>query len=141
MRSARLAGAGKAMYGGLKRKNLFAAGTKVSHSGRPICFSIPNTTKIPSHLGDRGMYFHECVVERGYERISGGLRVLELTTESREAALGYGTRLTSANPMTSSRPKGGSTTPRARRNGATGGAARYGGGMIRRISRRRKIRY
>jgi hypothetical protein len=75
------------------------------------------------------MYLHECVVAKGYGRISGGgTRVLELAAESRGMALGYGARSTSTSLLTSSRPKGGITTPKTRVV-ATGGAARYGGGF------------
>jgi hypothetical protein len=73
--------------------------------------------------------------------INGGLRVLELAAETREVALGYGACTTSTSMRTSSRPKVGGTTRAARRTVATGGVARYGGGVIRRISRRRKTRY
>jgi hypothetical protein len=57
------------------------------------------------------MHLQKCVVARGYGHISGGLRVLEMEAESREAALGYGALSTSTNMLTSSRPKGGSMTP------------------------------
>jgi hypothetical protein len=79
-------------------------------------------------------------VARGYGRISGGTRVWELAAESHEAPLRYGARSTSTCLMTLSRTKGGSTTLGARRIIATGGATRYGGGLIRMI-RRRTTRY
>jgi hypothetical protein len=114
------------MYmGGLnKKKILYGTGAKISRKARPIFHSIPNTTKIPSYLGGWGMYLQECVVARGYGRISGGTRALELAAESREASLGYGARSTSTSLLTLSRPKEDSTTPLARRAVAMGGAAR-----------------
>jgi hypothetical protein len=42
----------------------------------------------------------------GNGRVSGGLRMLELAVESREAALGKGARYTSTGMLTSSSPKG-----------------------------------
>jgi hypothetical protein len=67
--------------------------------------------------------------------------VLQLAAESLEATHGYGACSTSTDMLTSSRPKGGSTTATPRRIVATGGAARFGGKVFLRTSRRRKTRY
>jgi hypothetical protein len=44
------------------------------------------------------MYLHECVVARGYGRISGRTRVLKQVAESREATLGYLDHLVDVEP-------------------------------------------
>jgi hypothetical protein len=102
-------------------------------------FSRMDATKIPSRLG---ACIFKSVWWRGwYGLIGGGTRVFELAAESREAALGYGARSTSTSLLTSSRPKGGNTTPRARIIVATGRAARSCDGMFLGISRRRLTWY
>jgi hypothetical protein len=47
---------------------------------------------MPFYLGGWGMYLWKFVWRGGYGLISGGLRVLELAAERREAPLGKGAR-------------------------------------------------
>jgi hypothetical protein len=96
-----------------------------------------DTTKISSHLGGWAPIFRSAWWRGGYGGINGGLRELELAAESRKATLGSCARSTSTSLLTSSRPKGGSTTTTTMVAHASGGAARFGGRVIRRISRRR----
>jgi hypothetical protein len=77
----------------------------------------------------------------GHGRINGWLRVLELAAGSHEAAPGKGACYSSTNMLTSSCPKEGQHDTKNVRSVATAGAARFGGGVILIIGRRRKARY
>jgi hypothetical protein len=72
-------------------------------------FSLLNAPQVPFHLGGWGMHV-SYVWRGGYIRINGGLRVLELAADIREAALGRAIR----RPACGRRPcpKGGTTRAR-----------------------------
>jgi hypothetical protein len=95
--------------------------------------------KCSSHtvpFGGMGHVFVKCVLARRVRTDKGGLGVLEIAADSREV-LGKAARYSSISMLTSSRPKGGSTTPTSRRTVATEVAARSSGGVIFKINRRR----
>jgi hypothetical protein len=121
---------------------MYATGAKISRSARPICFfKTRYYEETVPFWGIGACTFKSEQWRGGYGRINGGTWVLELATESREAPLGYGARSTSTGMLTSNRLKGDNMTQATIRTAATGGAARFGGGVCERISRRRKTRY
>jgi hypothetical protein len=71
----------------------------------------------------------KCFWRRGYHRISGGTRVLELAVDIWEASLGKGARSTStsAHEVEHTHPGGWSATSAARRTAAATRVTRYGG--------------
>jgi hypothetical protein len=79
---------------------MYAAGAKISRSGRPICFSKTRYyyDTVPFGVGG-ACIFRSTWWQGGYERINGVTRVLELAADNGEAAPRKGARSTSTNAL------------------------------------------